>query len=65
MLTVQEWAEIRRLSVVEKLSKRAIARRLGVHRNTVTQTASDAAFGSWPDAWSRPTGGPLEPQRLQ
>ena len=37
MLTSETWAEIRRLHAVEKLSKRAIARRLGVHRNTVTR----------------------------
>jgi transposase len=35
MISVAEWAEIRRLHRVEKLSKRAIARRLGVHRATV------------------------------
>lgn len=37
MLTVETWAEIRRLHVVEKLSRRAIARRLGLHRATVTR----------------------------
>jgi transposase len=37
MLTVETWAEIRRLHFVEKLSKRAIARRLGIHRATVTR----------------------------
>src|SRR5262245_53749034 len=37
MLTVETWAEIRRLHYVEKLSKRAIARRLGLHRATVTR----------------------------
>ena len=37
MLTSETWVEIRRLHAVEKLSKRAIARRLGVHRNTVTR----------------------------
>jgi transposase len=36
MIPVEHWAEIRRLRKVEKLSKRAIARRLGVHRDTVT-----------------------------
>ncbi len=36
MISVEHWAEIRRLRKVEKLSKRAIARRLGVHRDTVT-----------------------------
>ena len=37
MISVEEWAEIRRLHKAEKLSKRAIARRLGIHRNTVTR----------------------------
>jgi transposase len=37
MISVTEWAEIRRLHKVEKLSKRAIAERLGIHRNTVTR----------------------------
>ena len=37
MITVEDWAEIRRLHKVEKLSKRAIARRLGIHRDTVTR----------------------------
>ena len=37
MIKVAEWAEIRRLHTIEKLSKRAISRRLGVHRNTVTR----------------------------
>src|SRR6516225_2949794 len=42
MLTRETWAEIRRLHAVEKLSKRAIAKRLDVHRNTVTRAlASD------------------------
>lgn len=35
MITVEDWAEIRRLRKVEKLSERAIARRLGIHRETV------------------------------
>ena len=37
MISVEDWAEIRRLHKVEKLSKRAIARRLGIHRDTVTR----------------------------
>jgi transposase len=37
MITVEDWAEIRRLHKVEKLKKRAIARRLGIHRNTVSK----------------------------
>ena len=42
MIKVEDWAEIRRLHKVEKLSKRAIAERLGIHRNTVSHAlASD------------------------
>lgn len=37
MISVQDWAEIRRLYKVEKMSKRAISRHLGIHRNTVTR----------------------------
>ena len=37
MISVEDWAEIRRLHKVEKLSKRAIAKRLGIHRDTVTR----------------------------
>lgn len=37
MIAVEDWAEIRRLHKVEKLSKRAIGRRLGIHRDTVSR----------------------------
>lgn len=37
MVGVEQWAEIRRLYFVEKRSKRAISRQLGVHRDTVTR----------------------------
>ncbi len=36
MLTVEEWAGIRRLHFVERLSKRAIARRLGITTHAVS-----------------------------
>jgi transposase len=42
MISVTEWAEIRRLYKVEKLSKRAIARHFGIHRNTVTRALASA-----------------------
>jgi transposase len=54
MLTVETWAEIHRLSVVEKLSNRAIARRLGVHRNTVTRALSSQLLPTHSTA-ARPT----------
>jgi transposase len=37
MITVEDWAEIRRLYRSEKLSQAAIARRLGLSRNTVAK----------------------------
>ena len=40
MINVEDWAEIRRLYKVEKLSKRAIARRLHLHRSTVERVLS-------------------------
>jgi transposase len=43
MISVTEWAEIRRLHKIDRLSKRAIARRFGIHRNTVTHALESAA----------------------
>ncbi len=58
MLTVETWAEIRRLHVVEKLSKRAIAKRLAVHRSTVTR----ALASQLPPRYTRlPRPSPLDP----
>jgi transposase len=37
MISVEDWAEIRRLHKVEQMSKRGIAKRLGIHRDTVTR----------------------------
>jgi len=37
MLKVEEWAEVHRLHRVERLSIRAISRRLGVDRKTVAR----------------------------
>jgi transposase len=42
MLEVEQWAEIRRLHRVEHLSVRAIARRLGLARNTVRSALRSA-----------------------
>lgn len=42
MISVEDWAEIRRLHLSEKVSQAAIARRLGISRNTVARAlASD------------------------
>jgi DNA-binding transcriptional regulator LsrR (DeoR family) len=35
LLTVEDWAEIRRLHYAEGLGKQTIAKRLGIARNTV------------------------------
>ncbi|MEV4502621.1 ATP-binding protein [Streptomyces klenkii] len=43
MISVEDWAEIRRLHRAEKMPVRAIARKLGISRNTVRRAvASDA-----------------------
>lgn len=60
MISVEHWAEIRRLHKVENLSKRAIARRLGVHRDTVTRALATAE----PPKYERePRGSILDPYK--
>lgn len=60
MITVEDWAEIRRLHKVEKLSKRTIARRLGIHRDTVTR----ALESDEPPKYERePRGSILDPYK--
>lgn len=42
MITVEDWAEVRRLHRAEKMSKKQIAEKLGISRNTVAKAvASD------------------------
>jgi transposase len=60
MISVAHWAEIRRLHKVEKLSKRAIARRLGVHRDTVTNAL---ATDEPPQYEREPRGSVLDPYK--
>jgi transposase len=60
MLTVEIWAEIRRLHIVEKLSKRAIARRLGLHRATVTRALASQLLPAYSRA---PQPGLLDPYK--
>jgi transposase len=50
VVSVQEWAEIRRMGVVEGLSIREIARRTGRHRDTVRAALSSPE----PPRYSRP-----------
>ena len=60
MIGVEQWAEIRRLYFVEKRSKRAIHKLLGVHRDTITR----AIESELPPRYSRaPAGSKLDPFR--
>lgn len=55
VIRVEDWAEIRRLHMSEQLGIKAIARRLGLARNTVRAAlAADA-----PPKYERPPGGSL------
>jgi IS30 family transposase len=42
VISVEDWAEIRRLHRSEKLSQAAIARHLGVSRNTVARALASS-----------------------
>ncbi len=58
MIGVEQWAEIRRLYFVEKRSKRAIHRLMGVHRDTITR----ALISDEPPRYARErTGSKLDP----
>jgi transposase len=60
VVSVEQWAEIRRLYFVEKRSKRAISTRLGIHRDTVTR----AVNATTPPRYARaPAGSKLDPFR--
>lgn len=60
MISVEDWAEIRRLRKVQKLSERVIARRLGIHRDTVTR----ALESDEPPRYQRvPRGSKLDPYK--
>lgn len=43
MISVEDWAEIRRLHRAEAMPVRAIARQLGIARNTVRRAIADDA----------------------
>ncbi len=60
MVTVQQWADIRRMVLVEGLSQREIARQLGLARDTVAR----AVRSSRPPTYSRaPAGSKLDPYK--
>ena len=65
VITLEDWALIRRLFVSEKLPKAQIARKLGISRNTVAK----AIASTQPPAYSRPPAstsfGPFEQQIQQ
>jgi len=60
VISVGDWAEIRRLHKVENVSKRAIARRLGIHRNTVTRAVE---CDEPPEYHREPRGSILDPYK--
>jgi transposase len=47
LLGVEQWAEIRRMSNVERLSQREIQRRTGVHRDTIRRALASAVPPSY------------------
>jgi transposase len=58
VLSVQQWAEVRRMHFVEGLGIREIRRRTGLHRETIRR----ALGSSTPPAYSRPSrGSKLDP----
>ena len=60
MVGVQQWAEVRRMHRVERLSIREISKRTGLHRKTIRR----ALAAQVPPTYSRPAGGSkLDPFR--
>jgi transposase len=51
VLDVEQWAEIRRMRHVERLSQREIHRRTGIHRDTIRRALASRrppSYGPWP-----------------
>lgn len=60
MVGVEQWAEVRRMHTVERLSIREISRRTGLHRKTIRRALGAAT----PPRYSRrPAGSKLDPFR--
>lgn len=62
MIDINLYEEIRRLYAVEKLSQRAIARKLGISRNTVKRycKGENVPWETKPRQYERPVTGPVE-----
>jgi transposase len=60
VISVEQWAEVRRLYFVEKRSKREIHRLTGLHRDTITRAL---AVGVPPRYERAPAGSKLDPYR--
>jgi transposase len=55
LLGVEQWAEIRRMSTVERLSQREIHRRTGVHRDTIRKALASPTPPSYGPRSKRPS----------
>jgi hypothetical protein len=55
LLGVEQWAEIRRMSKVERLSQREIHRRTGVHRDTIRKALASPEPPSYGPRSKRPS----------
>ena len=55
MLDVEQWAEIRRMSKVHRLSQREIHRRTGAHRDTIRRALASAEPPSYGPRPKRPS----------
>jgi transposase len=55
LLGVEQWAEIRRMSKVERLSQREIHRRTGVHRDTIRRALASPEPPSYGPRSKRPS----------